>query len=88
MGKFSIKHLFTKASKAEILVNLEQNLSDINVELNSLSFICDIVIVILGYMEIDRFKVNLTYFSIFFTMFLKNSLFVFFFKFSKEIVKF
>ena len=66
MGKTSLKNLFNKMSKAEVLLLLEQNLSDINVELAGLSFICDIVVVILGYLEIDRFKVNFVFFAYFF----------------------
>lgn len=57
MGKTTFKSIFSRKTKAEFLLNLEQILSEINVELSGVSFICDIIIVLLGYIEIDRFKV-------------------------------
>ena len=59
MGKNSLnlKYFFTTKSKADILRGLEESLGDVNVELQGVSFICDVIIVILGYLEIDRFKV-------------------------------
>lgn len=64
MGKTTIKSIFSRKTKAEFLLNLEQILSEINVELSGVSFICDIIIVLLGYIEIDRFKVYNFFFRI------------------------
>lgn len=59
MGKTTLKSLFSRKSKSEYLLNLEQALSEINVEAAGVCFVCDIIIVLLGYIEIDRFKVPL-----------------------------
>ena len=59
MGKssLSLKNILTTKSKADRLRELEESLSEVNVEFQGVSFICDVIIVILGYLEIDRFKV-------------------------------
>lgn len=55
-GKTTIKSLFTGKTKEEQIATLQQQIDSANKDIENLSLICDIVTVILGYIEIDRFK--------------------------------
>ena len=69
-GKTTIKSVFQSGSKEDRIKGAEANIAEvikflnkilrkekIGKELESVQFLCDIVTVILGYVEIDRFKV-------------------------------
>eukprot|EP00828_Plagiopyla_frontata_P022839 TRINITY_DN2940_c0_g1_i1.p3 TRINITY_DN2940_c0_g1~~TRINITY_DN2940_c0_g1_i1.p3 ORF type:complete len:125 (+),score=30.93 TRINITY_DN2940_c0_g1_i1:127-501(+) len=46
----------SQSKKDEKIQKLEQQIAEMGAEIESLQFICDIITVILGYIEIDKFK--------------------------------
>lgn len=55
-GKTTMKSLFTRGTKEENIERLEKSIEAAKKDVANLQFICDIITVILGYVEIDRFK--------------------------------
>ncbi|CAD8144880.1 unnamed protein product [Paramecium pentaurelia] len=60
-GKTTIRTLFNKGKKEENIIKLQQQIVDVGKEIESYQFICDILTVLVGYVEIDKFKVEKQY---------------------------
>lgn len=59
-GKTSLKNFFGKAKKEDIILKLQQQHDATKKEIEDIQLICDILAVLLGYLEIDKFKVSLS----------------------------
>ncbi|KAM3139233.1 hypothetical protein pb186bvf_008643 [Paramecium bursaria] len=57
-GKTSLMNIFNKKPKEEIIAKLQAQIEQCNKDIENIQFICDILTVLLGYIEIDRFKVE------------------------------
>ncbi|CAD8137699.1 unnamed protein product [Paramecium octaurelia] len=55
-GKTTIRTLFTTGKKEDNVAKLQQQIVDVGKEIESYQFICDILTVLVGYVEIDKFK--------------------------------
>ncbi|CAD8056925.1 unnamed protein product [Paramecium sonneborni] len=57
-GKTTIRTLFSKGKKEDHITKLQQQIADVGKEIESYQFICDILTVLVGYVEIDKFKME------------------------------
>lgn len=55
-GRMSIRTLFTNVSKEQLTKDIEKKIQQCSNDCDNVQFICDIVSVILGYIEIKKFK--------------------------------
>lgn len=65
-GKSSIKTIFSKKSKEENAIEIKAQIESIESDVTRVSEIYDIMTVVLGYVEIDRFKVTFILTRLFF----------------------
>lgn len=57
-GKFSFKQIFSKGSKDEQITNLEKEKQNCEKEMEHISILIDLMHLVIGYVEIDRFKIE------------------------------
>jgi len=57
-GKTTVKTFFSSKTKDESAKTLQDLIDAANKDIESLTLICDIMTVILGYIEIDNFKLE------------------------------
>ncbi|CAD8144958.1 unnamed protein product [Paramecium octaurelia] len=60
-GKTTIRTLFSKGKKDDNIAKLQYQITEVGKEIESYQFICDILTVLVGYVEIDKFKVEKQY---------------------------
>ncbi|CAD8163391.1 unnamed protein product [Paramecium octaurelia] len=57
-GKSSIKNLFSTTKKEDQIAKLQVQIDQVCKDIENMQFICDILTVLLGYIEIDKFKLE------------------------------
>merc|ERR1712137_73928 len=55
-GKKIFRSIFTRKSNEQIISELEQEITQAESDYEKIQFICDIITVVIGYIEIDKFK--------------------------------
>ncbi|CAD8077497.1 unnamed protein product [Paramecium sonneborni] len=57
-GKASIKNIFSTTKKEDQIAKLQFQIDQVCKDIENMQFICDILTVLLGYIEIDKFKLE------------------------------